>query len=143
MQDSRGFPASPTTPREARHFVLDTLQDWGYGGAADLAALLVTELTTNAVLHARSELDVVVSTVEGGIRVAVADRSRVVPSPRRHSLDSATGRGLQLVADLSRSWGIDRRSDGKWIWFEVARHPVEPEPDLDGWLTADDAAAWR
>ena len=143
MYAAQRFPGEPRSASLARRFVTGVLTDCGRADAADVAALLVTELVTNAVLHAGSDVEVSVDAPAGDhIRVEVFDESPVAPSPRRHSLTAATGRGLQLVAELARAWGVDPVPDGKRIWFTLTENAADPTPNLDGWLTYDEMQAW-
>jgi anti-sigma regulatory factor (Ser/Thr protein kinase) len=86
----------------------------------DDAELLVSELVTNAVLHARSASRVDVDRSDGYVRVAVRDDSSEPPLLRDNGADSTTGRGLLLVERVARTWGVDRSSSrGKTVWFEL------------------------
>ncbi|MGB9184934.1 MAG: MEDS domain-containing protein [Solirubrobacteraceae bacterium] len=119
---SAQFPAERDAPRSARHFVADALGRWGYAdGLVDDAKLLVTELATNAVVHARSTFSVVARTGGPGVRVSVHDASPVEPTLRDGDPTAQSGRGLQLVAALSASWGVDVTAEGKTVWAEL--HP--------------------
>jgi anti-sigma regulatory factor (Ser/Thr protein kinase) len=117
---SAQFPAERDAPHRARHFVADTLRRWGYAGTlVDDAQLLVTELATNAVVHARSTFSVVARAKESGICVSVRDASPVEPTLRDHSPTAPSGRGLHLVAALSANWGVEVTADGKTVWAEL------------------------
>ena len=114
------FGWSGRSPGQARHFVIDTLATWGCWALLDDAALVVTELATNAVLHARTEFTVVVSRrPEGTIRIAVRDASLLRPRPRRANLLEGSGRGLRLVEALATRWGTDFLPDGKVLWADL------------------------
>jgi anti-sigma regulatory factor (Ser/Thr protein kinase) len=117
---SAEFAAETNAPRSARHFVTATLRSWGHNGMlVDDAGLLVTELATNAVLHARSPFRVVARTSERGVRVSVHDASHVRPTRRTTALTATSGRGLQLVAALCTDWGVETTSDGKMVWADL------------------------
>ena len=114
------FRWSGRSPTQARHFVIDTLAAWECGAPLDDAALIATELATNAVLHAGTGFTVVVSRRPGGtIRIAVRDASMVRPRPRRAGPLESSGRGLRLVEALATDWGADFLPDGKVIWAEL------------------------
>jgi two-component sensor histidine kinase len=82
--------------------------------------VLVDELVTNAVLHARTDSELV-ATVDGHLaRVQVRDESVRMPAPRFYATNSATGRGLHLIEALARRWGVDEVPGGKIVWFELA-----------------------
>jgi anti-sigma regulatory factor (Ser/Thr protein kinase) len=92
---------------------------WPTGCIAALQ-VLVDELVTNAVLHARTDAELV-ATVDGHVaRVQVRDASTHLPAPRFYATNSATGRGLHLIEALARRWGVDEVPGGKIVWFELA-----------------------
>ncbi len=81
--------------------------------------LLVSELVTNAVLHARTAMTLVVRLRRTGIRVEVHDTSHGAPVLRDYGDDAMTGRGLALVEELAESRGVERHGSGKAVWFEL------------------------
>ncbi len=85
-----------------------------------MATLLVSEVVTNAVLHARTELRLVVGWNGDRVRVEVMDHSPALPAPRRFTELTSTGRGMHLVDEVATTWGADHKDDGKVVWFEVA-----------------------
>jgi len=125
----------------ARGFVRDTLQGWGFSEVVDDAVVLVSELVTNAVVHAGTSAEVVCLRDDDGIRVEVADRypKRMVPlydgaylespvdhlfdsgrtDPHRADLEREGGRGLLLCAALASCWGVDYAPAHKRIWFRL------------------------
>jgi anti-sigma regulatory factor (Ser/Thr protein kinase) len=84
--------------------------------------LCASEVTTNAVLHARSSITVSLSMRPGTVRVEVHDESRVLPLLRNLGHEATMGRGLIILDSLASSWGVDVSADGlgKVVWFEVA-----------------------
>ena len=113
--------ADPKSAGAARRFVDETLGRWDCGNLLDTVTLLVSELVTNAVVHARSEVDVTVQLAEGAVRVAVMDQAETVPRRRTAGDDATSGRGFELIELLATAWGIDVLEHGKRIWFEVPR----------------------
>ena len=110
---------SSSVPR-ARHEVEQALETWGLHELTWTAALLVSELASNALLHARTGFTVVLEAPPGGrLRLEVSDGSRAVPRARRYGDEATTGRGLRLVEDLSDAWGVHRTEDGKTVWVEL------------------------
>jgi len=102
--------------------VSETLDEWGDHRLVEEAALLVSELVTNAVLHARSAVDLVIGR-QGGhavLRVEVHDTSAAPPRLGTFGEDTPSGRGLALVDALSSRWGVETLGSGKRIWFELA-----------------------
>jgi hypothetical protein len=94
--------------------------DWQSDDVVDDVALLVTELVTNSVLHARSSFAVELSSDGAGVRIAVSDRSRRGPGRKHLPADSTTGRGLTLIEALTAEWGVDSHPDGKTVWCTLA-----------------------
>ncbi|MDX6274786.1 MAG: hypothetical protein QOJ92_1996 [Frankiales bacterium] len=101
-------------------------------GLADLApdvAIVVSELVTNAVLHARTRVEVRILLQESGVRVEVVDDgpADLLPTPEEASestpddleLQTTTGRGLAIVTALVESWGVDPGPEGKLVWAEL------------------------
>lgn len=124
MRSVRSFEPHADQVVEARRFVISTLCGWGCCGHD--VALLVSELATNAVLHARSDFSVRLVVRSGRIRVEVADHNSRLPTYAAVSPDAYSGRGLMLVQYLADDWGVDSHgSEGKTIWFEV---PAERRP---------------
>lgn len=137
---SPSYPAQLESVRLARRFVLSVVEAVGLDGCADDAGLLVSELAANAVLHARSGFAVHLRpTLEGGVRVEVADASPLPPVRTPHSASAMSGRGLDLVACTAVRWGSHPHGAGKVVWFEVENTAVLPAPDLD---TAQLLALW-
>lgn len=133
----------PSSVRAARQFITSRLRDWNMQETAFTAVLLASELVTNAVLHARTAVRLVLDSEDGSLlRVGVYDLSARPVRRRRHSPDAGTGRGLVLVEQLAREWGVDAAAPGKCVWFRVAAdEPEEPvsEPDLEAFLVDEDA----
>jgi anti-sigma regulatory factor (Ser/Thr protein kinase) len=116
------FPAHPGAVRTARRAVREQLRAWGLDGFADVAALLVSELVTNALRHATGPIGVrLVRPVDLGaaLRVEVSDPLPDPPRERVARPDDESGRGLQLVANSSDRWGTRRADNGKTVWFEL------------------------
>lgn len=85
------------------------------------ARLLISELVTNAVLHARTRILVAYDADGTRARFEVRDRHHGGPVPKGYSPDSPTGRGMRLVASLAEEWGVERDADGKTVWFAVSK----------------------
>ena len=115
------LPPDPSSARRARRHVVEALERAGLPDQADVAALLVSELVTNALLHARSAVTLRVEAGPTAVRVEVADTSPRPLSRRRYSPESSTGRGLLLLEGLASRRGVDPRAGGKAVWFELPR----------------------
>src|SRR5579884_2597895 len=99
------LPSDLGSAREARRFVADCASRLGRPGVAELAELLVSELVTNAVAHARTGVAIQCVPTRAGIRVVVRDGSADLPSPRHPDPWDERGRGLLLVETLASRWG--------------------------------------
>ncbi|MEU3525530.1 SpoIIE family protein phosphatase [Streptomyces sp. NPDC038707] len=128
---ARRLSPAPENVAVARRFVRSVL-----GGlvpdVVDTAELLTGELVTNAVVHARTEIEVEAWAVDGQAHVRVSDRrpdSGLVPHVRH--LYACTGRGLALVEDLATVHGVHSGADRKTVWFEV--WPEAPAPPASAW----------
>jgi signal transduction histidine kinase len=117
----------PSSVRDARRYVAAELSAAGFDGAVMSAELLVSELVTNAILHARTPIHVTVDTRGDTARIGVADESALSPRVRSHSVDSGTGRGLLLVERLASAWGVESENSGKVVWFELPRYPADAD----------------
>ncbi|GAA3379316.1 ATP-binding protein [Streptomyces sannanensis] len=112
-----------------RDFSRDALTDWKWIPAADDeqqavvedVLLLVSEVVTNACLHAGGPRELMLNCTDERLRIEVTDDSPVHPRPRP-SCDASLpgGHGLIVLARLARSWGSTPRGRGKTVWLEVA-----------------------
>lgn len=134
------LPASPPSVRLARDWVTGVLTDIGRDELTESARLAVSELVTNAILHADPPMTVHVRGTVEHPRIEVTDQSMVPPRPRSTSpvvdIDdefswSTVGRGLDLVACYAHRWGadIDQRGTGKVVWFEPSPEPRDTPVD--------------
>lgn len=117
------FPAEPDAVRTARQAVRGRLRGWGLDRLADLTALLVSELVTNALRHATGPIGVRLVRpcgLDGVLLVEVSDPLPDPPRERTARPEDEGGRGLQLVASASRRWGTRPGGAGKTVWFELA-----------------------
>ena len=121
----------------ARDFTLATLHRWGAAERGEDIAIVVTELLTNALRHARPwpgdrspPRPIRLGLLQPGscVLCAVADPSRAVPVPQGRSSLAETGRGLQIIRGLSDIWGYTVLGDaGKVVWAAFTPRPV-PAP---------------
>jgi hypothetical protein len=109
------------SPAMARTFVAEVLRRWRCEEMLQTVQLAVSELVTNAVLHAGSSVDVSVSLHATDIRVDVVDRGSGTPLIQPPAEDHDSGRGLQIVGRLATSWGVREGPGWKSVWFEVPR----------------------
>jgi anti-sigma regulatory factor (Ser/Thr protein kinase) len=115
------LPTAESVPA-ARHFVVAVLTAWGHDDLTTDAALIVSELATNAMTHAASPFRAVVDQRRGGLRIGVEDAARVPLARRAAQADDISGRGVGIVAALSERWGYSPVPGGKVVWAELL-HP--------------------
>ncbi|MET8466498.1 ATP-binding protein, partial [Micromonospora zamorensis] len=129
------LPADRRTPAAARAVVRSVLTESHLDELANEALLLTTELTTNAVEHARTELDIEVVADEIGLTVTVSDFApgsgdELTVGARNDSTEinevSERGRGLLLVDHFASRWGTTYLPTGKGVWFRLDRPGTEP-----------------
>ncbi|WP_349497933.1 SpoIIE family protein phosphatase [Actinoallomurus iriomotensis] len=131
------FPPEVASVAAARRFVGDTLRNWGVDEVDD-AMLLTSELVTNAIVHAGTEVEVVCEALGGQVRVEVHDRhqARRIPVPG----DQVSGRGLLFPETLAISWGVTYGQGDKQVWFTVpgvsGEKPPPPPPSYEEIVTA-------
>ena len=108
---TRSFIGQSSAIGAARGFVADAL--------IDDCSMVVSELVTNAVIHAESDFAVSLSSHGDAVRLSVHDHSPVVPVMRSPLPAAISGRGLRMVTALARRWGTDLVDDGKIVWAEL------------------------
>jgi anti-sigma regulatory factor (Ser/Thr protein kinase) len=110
--------ATPLSVRTARQFAVGVVESWGEHQLAEDVALIVTELSANAVRHAVSDFRVTATRSGSRVRVAVDDGGPGCPKPVAAGPGDASGRGLALVARLADRWGWEESAPGKSVWAE-------------------------
>jgi sigma-B regulation protein RsbU (phosphoserine phosphatase) len=124
------LPNDRRTPAAARALVRSVLEDAGLDVLLNEALLLTTELSTNAVVHAGTELDIEVAADPGGLTVTVTDFAsgpveQLAVGPRNDKVDigevAERGRGLLLVDHFASRWGTVHEGTGKGVWFRLER----------------------
>jgi phosphoserine phosphatase RsbU/P len=116
------FACDPASVRSARRFIVESVELLGLQRLPDVQ-LMVSELATNAVQHAKSQFDVVLERVDRNtVRVEVRDFGHGVPTVIPGATQSEGGRGLKIVDLLAQTWGVEQRpgGQGKSTWFVVA-----------------------
>jgi anti-sigma regulatory factor (Ser/Thr protein kinase) len=120
-QATRSFVNTHEAPRAARRFVTDTLRPLVGTVLADDAAVVASELATNAVVHARGGFSVTVSWSAAAVRISVRDTG-AMPLPAAGSpLAPTAGHGLGLVESLASRWAAEPAESGKTVWAELRR----------------------
>ncbi|MGH9280570.1 MAG: SpoIIE family protein phosphatase [Acidimicrobiales bacterium] len=126
-----GDIAESEAVRRARAEVVKRAADLRQEALADDAALVLSELMTNALLHGGGCTGIDVSPIVDGIRIEVRDPSRLAPMMGRPSDESLTGRGLRLVARVAARWGTEIEPSGKVMWAEITNAHNDPRSALD------------
>jgi len=116
---AREFPWDLVAVATSRRFVAEMLIAWDLDHVVEDASLIVSELATNAVMHARSNFTVLLSYEAGTLCISVRDGSAAVPSMKHGPATVISGRGLRVVAGIARRWGTDRDGAGKLVWAEL------------------------
>ena len=115
------FDEDDGTPAASRQWLAALLDRWELNALVETAALLVSEVVTNAMQHAGSSPRITAAVADGALEVGVTDREPS-GSPRKRSADdprAAGGRGLAIVDALAADWGTTYLPDGKQVWFRL------------------------
>lgn len=144
-QFNRSRGTSPVVARWGRHRSCvgmarrelgTALTAWGLGELEDSASLVLTELLSNAVRHARvsgRQIETRFVAQPDGLRIEVHDASPDPPEPRTPEPESCGGRGLILVDALADNWGVsERNGPGKIVWADLSLTSQANEGRSDG-----------
>jgi anti-sigma regulatory factor (Ser/Thr protein kinase) len=121
VETSRTFPPNSDAPREARAFVAQTLNQVGATERADDIRWVVSELATDAVLHAHTPFTVSVEVFDREVDIAVCEQSPSAAEPGQPTGEDETGRGLFLVSTLADKWSSEKLPTGKRVWVQLRR----------------------
>ncbi|MFI8185746.1 SpoIIE family protein phosphatase [Actinacidiphila glaucinigra] len=111
------LPNDETSVRRARNLTARQLTTWGLDSLGDSTKLIVSELVTNAVRHSTGPIRLCLKQ-HGALTCEVSDTDACAPRPRRARSTDESGRGLLLVAQMSRRWGSRLIPEGKVVWVE-------------------------
>lgn len=114
-------PANSLGPAAARHVVVALLNAWGLPDLTDDAAVVVSELVTNAWRHAPGgdSFELEMMRRPAGVRISLADGSSIRPIIRELSDDAPSGRGMTIVEALVSNWGAEEHHGGKRVWVDL------------------------
>ncbi len=130
----------PASVSRARRWLSERLEQWGLEDLDYDMSVVLSELVTNSVLHAKTSIVIRVSRT-ATIRLEVSDSSPALPNVRTHGLSNTTGRGLYLVAALANAWGCDENKSGKTVWAEFSESSGRGgDPEGEGELRGAPAA---
>jgi anti-sigma regulatory factor (Ser/Thr protein kinase) len=144
MKSSQSFPASQQSVGAARRFVSETITDLT-PEVQDAVILMVSELATNALVHAASGFQLTIDRTKTRLLVSVADLGAGTPSLQSPPSRQPHGRGLRIVEELSDEWGTSEApKKGKTVWFRLnltapsqasrqgaGRQPIEKDEGRD------------
>jgi anti-sigma regulatory factor (Ser/Thr protein kinase) len=116
---SRELGRTTAAVAAARAFVAEALRRWELESLVPDAVLLTSELVTNSIRHARTEVTVTIAVADGVVEVGVGDRSPSLPQRRLAGAHAEDGRGLPLVDLVSTEWGVAASASGKQVWFRL------------------------
>ena len=117
LSAGESFAGRADSVSQARRFAEVTLGEWQLEELVWATTVLVSELATNAILHARTAFTVTLEQLgPDEIRLEVRDSSTRMPSLRTFSDEATTGRGLQLLDQLAAEWGATTHEGGKTVW---------------------------
>lgn len=117
----RTFPRNPDSISEARSATAEALAAWGMQSLASDGLVVVSELATNALVHAGTSFELRLSRHPRSVRIAVLDHGPGTPEPLAPSTVRPHGRGLQIVDAMSSAWGVSGLKAGtKLVWAELA-----------------------
>jgi serine/threonine-protein kinase RsbW len=123
------LPTADHAVRQARQATRDALATWRLAYLEETAVLLVSELVTNAVRHARGS-DAITLQLQASrtwLRIEVTDADPRWPQPRSPAEFDGSGFGLVLVDALAGKWGVRETATGKAVWAELdERQSDEP-----------------
>jgi hypothetical protein len=110
----------PRSSRAARDFVSRTCLDWRLVHGMSSAVLCVSELVTNSLSHAGTDIEVALSSVGPRLLLAVHDGSSEMPRLLRSRSEHGKGRGMHIVAGFSHAWGsLPAPDGGKAVWVVI------------------------
>jgi PAS domain S-box-containing protein len=124
---------TPESARTARRLVAAVLTTARADHFADTATLLTSELVTNGIVHAHTDLQIVVDATPTWVRVEVVDGNPHLPVRREYDENASTGRGMEMVELLADDFGVESlEGDGKRVWFRLGEVPGTPAPHREG-----------
>jgi anti-sigma regulatory factor (Ser/Thr protein kinase) len=119
--------ATGESPSTARALIRAELGDSDEQAVA-AAELMISELVTNAVVHAATSIEIALEWTGATVTVEVRDTDPRCPVVRKPSESAPHGRGLLIVRAIAQDWGIRVREDGKSVWFSVPCRWPGPGP---------------
>jgi PAS domain S-box-containing protein len=119
VANSIALDADPRNVSRARRFLGEALLRSRAEHLVESATLVLSEVVTNAFVHAGTQIHIKVTSTNAAVRVEVEDGGAHLPVHRHYAGTAGTGRGLQLLEELTDRWGTVARVTGKTVWFEI------------------------
>jgi anti-sigma regulatory factor (Ser/Thr protein kinase) len=124
------LPPDPRSAARARRAVAEACGQWGVPDLIDTGTLAVSELVTNAIVHADSPIMVLAEYDDGNLTMAVADGESRLPTLLPQDAAREGGRGVAIVDQLGATWGVQTTVLGKIVWVNLCRELESPAPSL-------------
>jgi anti-sigma regulatory factor (Ser/Thr protein kinase) len=115
---SRTLRAGPTTATEARWFLYEVVEHLDPNVDVLAAALLTTELASNAARHGKEPIEVDITRADPEVRISVVDHG-VGFDPNSGRMQATEGGGMKLVGALASDWGVGQSDSGTEVWFRI------------------------
>ncbi len=142
LERQLSLPPRPESCRLARRLLREVLVDAGRDQWLDDAELALSEVVTNAALHAHTDIDLRIEVCPESLCVEVRDFDPTLPVERSHGTEATTGRGMGMVAAITSRCGVRSLGEaGKVTWFCVSE--ARPAPSADDLLAAWDISDWE
>jgi len=122
----------PASAGEARQLTSHAVNEWGLAAVEETTLLLVTELISNGVRHAKTTLTLVLAFDGVRLYVGVSDHDHRSPVLVEGSDRSHHGWGLRLISALASDWGTRASPDGKTVWFDLRIDDLSGEETQTG-----------
>jgi anti-sigma regulatory factor (Ser/Thr protein kinase) len=147
MEATKQLEAVRWSPASARRFCSEQLARWGISDdTTQTVQLVVSELVTNAVCHARTQAELTLRITDDCLRIEVSDKSDVTVEDERRRGDAPGGWGIPIVEALTERWGVvPNAMTGKTVWAELdtCSAPVGwIAPNSGEYLRFSDASSW-
>ena len=126
---SVALDAEPRNVGRARNMLREALSRSGAEHLVESATVVLSEVITNAFVHVGTEVRLQVWATVDAVRVEVEDGGTHLPARRHYASTAGTGRGLQLMEELTDRWGTAVHTTGKAVWFEIGDPGATPAPD--------------
>lgn len=112
------FPPRPTSVTTARVEAVALLVELEIDHVYE-AQIIVDELAANAVVHAKTDFELIIERWQSGLRIIVRDLSKLKPYIQYPDALAESGRGLFMLADVAQDWGYHPTEDGKCVWADI------------------------